>query len=610
MNEVKLVIWDLDDTLWQGTLADNEYVILNQDVVDKIHFLLNRGIVHSICSKNDEKKAEQQLKQFGIRDLFVFPNISFDDKGMRVKTIIEQAQLRPQNVLFVDDNPFVLREITFHNPLIMTCLIDDFLKEDISQWGKKDEQRKRLAHYKLLEKKEQHKRRFLENNNDEQAFLKKCDIHVQLLPLHMDDPDVERVIELVNRSNQMNFTKSRIKYEYLFTLFELKNGLNFKIKVHDHYGDYGIVGYVCVLNDTLLHFVFSCRTLGMCVESRTYQWINEHYPHLKKMFDTACLKQIHQNLDFITITTAQNRNENPMNHHDKKILVRGPCMANAISFLLHDSFQVEEEIFSFFEYANLHFFRHHFDDKNDERFKKTHHAIEHGGYSAIVNFLESDYYSGHYMIHRQLTPIASNYIFWQSLRAIKQDNPLLSQHLETMILDGMRNLQKFNIGPRFSPWPRLEKAASATMHLFGENWRKLIYYLMLQVGFRQYQGYVQPHQFEENLAWYVDLFSEKTPLIFILPPKNIPLPLLNAVQNEKIMQRTKALNQITRTIAQKKPNMILLEMDQVLNEDDIIDSFSHLKREGYVKLSQALLQSVNAWTHHTHPQAETCTEKA
>lgn len=48
MNEIKLIIWDLDDTLWKGTLADQDDVILNKEVIARIEYLLNRGIVHSI----------------------------------------------------------------------------------------------------------------------------------------------------------------------------------------------------------------------------------------------------------------------------------------------------------------------------------------------------------------------------------------------------------------------------------------------------------------------------------------------------------------------------------------------------------------------------------
>lgn len=591
MSEIKLIIWDLDDTLWKGTLAEQDEVKLKPDVIERIEFLLDRGVVHSICSKNDIKKAEKVLKQFGIYDLFIFPKISFEDKGLRIKKIIEQAQLRAQNVLFVDDNDFVLREVLYHNPNIQTQLVDQFMQEDVSNWGKSDSNRERLAQYKILERKEKNKTIFLEKTNDEQAFLKECNILIQPIPLDINDPEIERVIELVNRSNQMNYTQSRIKYEYLFTLFELKNGDNFKIRVKDKYGDYGVVGYVCILNNTLFHYIFSCRILGMCVEARMYQWLKKIYPELKPSFNLTKLKSIDTNLEFIQVNLQQNNEEKKLSQNNKKVLVRGPCLANAISFLLSEHYHVDEEIFSFFEYANLHFLRENLGGKHDIRFEKTQKAIENNEYQMVVNFLESDYYSGNYKIQNKKIPITSNYIFWKSLKTIKQDNQLLGEHIKTMMINGMRDIKRFNLDNRFSPWPRIEKVLNITLAWFGERWRKILYQLIFYFVFKNYRGYVSEKQFEKNILWYIGLFPEYVRLIFINPPEKIALPLMNQEQNERIIKRTQLLNKIMRSIAKEKPNVLLLEMDDILEQDDIVDSFSHLKRKGYIKLSQSLLQT-------------------
>jgi hypothetical protein len=40
-----------------------------------------------------------------------------------------------------------------------------------------------------------------------------------------------------------------------------------------------------------------------------------------------------------------------------------------------------------------------------------------------------------------------------------------------------------------------------------------------------------------------------------------------------------------------KPNVLLLEMDDIISQDDVVDNFSHLKRQGYIKLSQSLLET-------------------
>ncbi len=51
MNPIKIVIWDLDETFWKGTLSEGaiDAVPLNSKTVQE---LSSRGIINSIASKN------------------------------------------------------------------------------------------------------------------------------------------------------------------------------------------------------------------------------------------------------------------------------------------------------------------------------------------------------------------------------------------------------------------------------------------------------------------------------------------------------------------------------------------------------------------------------
>ena len=117
---VKCIIWDLDDTLWSGTLAEGEDVVSKKWLLEKIKQLDGVGIINSICSKNDYLKAKAKLVQLGIWDFFVFPIIDFVPKGQNVKNIIDCLQLRPENCLFVDDNDANLREAEFYSSSLRT----------------------------------------------------------------------------------------------------------------------------------------------------------------------------------------------------------------------------------------------------------------------------------------------------------------------------------------------------------------------------------------------------------------------------------------------------------------------------------------------------------
>lgn len=264
--KVKLIIWDLDETLWDGTLSEGEVTCYNCNYIKDIS---QHGIINSISSKNDFEKAKAKLLELGIWDYFVFPSINWNPKGEAVKQIIEYCQLRASNVVFVDDNHSNLREVEYYNAGIHTLADIESLKKILNLDDyKEDKALKRLAQYKLLEKKKEYKEKTCTNN---QEFLNQSNIKIEfiqdLFPLK------ERLIEMISRTNQLNYTKIRIE---LNDLEELLKNSNYKceaIRVWDKFGDYGICGFYAFNTNSkkLLHFLFSCRILNLGVENYVYQ---------------------------------------------------------------------------------------------------------------------------------------------------------------------------------------------------------------------------------------------------------------------------------------------------------------------------------------------------
>ena len=97
---VRLVIWDLDETFWRGTLTEGG-MTWRKEAEQAVIALAHRGIISSICSKNDAAQVDALLKRHGLRDYFVFPSISWEPKGPRLAQLIESIQLRPASVLFM-----------------------------------------------------------------------------------------------------------------------------------------------------------------------------------------------------------------------------------------------------------------------------------------------------------------------------------------------------------------------------------------------------------------------------------------------------------------------------------------------------------------------------
>jgi len=265
---IKLIIWDLDGILWSGALAEEGIQEINQEAINFIRDTESKGIIHSICSKNDFEYAKVQLENLGLFDLFIFPSIEYTAKGPRIKNIVENCQLRPVNVLFVDDNIANTNEAKYYLPEIQIENNTDFIENFLYQPTKS-----RTDQYRILEKKSL--------DSDNINFLKDSDIHITITD--KDDCILfhDRIIELVNRSNVLNFTKSRMNVDFTenniapYHHFNIPRK-NYAVFAWDKYGYYGLIGYFSSWDhQTIEHFVFSCRILNMGIENFCSKFIQE-----------------------------------------------------------------------------------------------------------------------------------------------------------------------------------------------------------------------------------------------------------------------------------------------------------------------------------------------
>ena len=277
IKKVKLVVWDLDETFWQGTLTSEvpiEPLEKNFEIVRK---LTDAGIINSICSKNDFQPVKEKLMAWNIWDYFVFPSIDWTPKGERLKNLLTDMGLRAENVLFVDDSASNLGEAKFYLPEIMTLDAKnlDELYIAVDSLKISDAEHKRLNQYKILEKKQSEKKSSASN----EEFLRNANI--QLAISYDCKKNLDRVAELVARTNQLNYTKLRDSKSELEKLIDDEKYNCALIFVRDKFGDYGAVGFYCLdtLENRLHHFLFSCRILGMGVEQFIYAKLN--FPQLQ-----------------------------------------------------------------------------------------------------------------------------------------------------------------------------------------------------------------------------------------------------------------------------------------------------------------------------------------
>ena len=120
LGKVKMIVWDLDDTFWCGTLSEGQ-IRWSERNIQFIKNLTDAGIINSICSKNDHDQVMTVLSEAGLWEYFVFPRISWNPKGEIVRDTVAEMNLRAENVLFIDDNPSNRSEVQYYSPKISVC---------------------------------------------------------------------------------------------------------------------------------------------------------------------------------------------------------------------------------------------------------------------------------------------------------------------------------------------------------------------------------------------------------------------------------------------------------------------------------------------------------
>jgi FkbH-like protein len=278
---IKLILWDLDDTLWRGTLADGDAVALFEQRAEMLRAFNARGVVSSICSKNDFDAARAQLEAFGLWDEFVFPHIAFTPKAEAIRGIIADMQLRPVNVLFIDDNPHNLAEVRHALPEIQTldATAGDADAQLAGLLALQTSTRSRVAEYRILEAKKRDRSAVAGQSNE--AFLRASGL-CACAPFIMDNLEfVPRIAELINRANQLNYTQSRVDPAQLeLDIINVTRHDSWSIFAWDKYGRYGLVGFVMYdrIDQRLVHFTFSCRAMHMGLEEYALNKIRVNWP--------------------------------------------------------------------------------------------------------------------------------------------------------------------------------------------------------------------------------------------------------------------------------------------------------------------------------------------
>jgi FkbH-like protein len=272
----KCVVWDLDNTVWDGTLAEDgvEGLTLRPQAVDAIRMLDQRGVLNSVASKNDDAPARQALKHFGLAEYFLFPQINWGPKSDSLRRIAEAIDIDLDTFAFVDDQPFERGEVSAAHPMVRVFDANEvgaFATHPVFDVPVTPESKARRSMYRDEERRQD---AASGAGGDYLAFLRRCEIKLEIAPI--TPASQERVYELTQRTNQLNVTGARLSREDVARIMSGEDAMEgFVLGCRDLFGDYGIIGF-CALDRAsgeVAAFFMSCRVQRKKVENGFFAWL-------------------------------------------------------------------------------------------------------------------------------------------------------------------------------------------------------------------------------------------------------------------------------------------------------------------------------------------------
>ena len=297
----KGVITDLDQTLWKGILGDagvdgvswslegkSQAHALYQQVLGS---LADSGVLVAIASKNDPQLVEAAMQRSDIllQPSQIFPmEVSWGVKSEAVGRILQAWNIGADSVVFVDDSPMELAEVSEKYPGI-ECLrfpSDDptaivALLWQLRTWfGKKEvleEDRLRLKSIRASAAAAQ------ENTAEPSAdFLARSEAKLTLEAAGSD----QRAFELVNKTNQFNLNGLRYSEGEWKALRERSDGFLVTVSYEDRFGPLGRIAVlgghvekdICYVET----WVMSCRAFSRQIE----------FQSIRQLFDKTGASEI------------------------------------------------------------------------------------------------------------------------------------------------------------------------------------------------------------------------------------------------------------------------------------------------------------------------------
>ncbi len=273
---VKCLVWDLDNTLWRGTLLEDAQIELPDGIRRTVLELDARGILQSVASRNDPDHAWKRLQELGIAEYFILPQIGWGRKSDSVRAVARHLQFAESAIAFIDDQPAERAEVAYELPAVRVYEAErateltglpEFSPPQVSA-----DAANRRAMYQAGFLREE-----AEGNHtgSSEEFLKSLDLRLTIEQAGSEQ--LARVEELTLRTSQMNATGIHYADADLHALLATPDHDILVMTLTDRFGSHGAVGVLLLQHLAsrwhLKLLATSCRVVSFGTGATILRWL-------------------------------------------------------------------------------------------------------------------------------------------------------------------------------------------------------------------------------------------------------------------------------------------------------------------------------------------------
>jgi FkbH-like protein len=293
---IRGVIVDLDNTLWGGIIGEDgmDQLALGSEFPGRAYRyfqktlkeLSARGILLALCSKNTEAVAMHAIEnhpQMILRKKdFVSIRINWEHKSENIRAIAGELSLGLKNLAFIDDSPSEREEVSKILPDVLVptfpedaCNLSEIFLNNPYFYSSSltAEDLKRTERFQTTRQIGQLK----SSEEDLVSFYRSLEMQAQLV--EMNSKNKERVLSLIQKTNQFNTTSKRYTEKNLEEILS-EGGMVYAIHYRDKLmvegEDIGVVVTKIKAEKMVIDlFLMSCRYLNRTIETKVLSDLNQ-----------------------------------------------------------------------------------------------------------------------------------------------------------------------------------------------------------------------------------------------------------------------------------------------------------------------------------------------